>query len=387
VAGSPIVPLRSGARAGTFFEGTDLSIPSPSAGPETLPRSTAPEERESRLRTLIRLQEPYTYSVPNLRLRWSRDARKEMLTESRSLGRIAMVVIVTLGMVTTAFLAMAPPTPAAVVASAAQGHLRTTASGQATVDLRSASTYAAIAYASVTSTGATALTGDLGVSPGSAVTGFPPGTCSGTKNIANSAAATAMADVTTAYNDAAGRTTGAISVSGNLGGQTLTPGLYKSTSTLAISSGDLTLSGAGVYIFQMTSGFTTTSGRAVILSNGATAGSVFWQVGSTASIGTTSTVQGIILAYASVTLDTGAHLNGAALARTGDVTLAGATIVVPSTGGGGGGGGGGSGAGGGASGLGTVPSWGWVAIGVGAVAIVAGVAAAMAMRRRGKQPN
>jgi hypothetical protein len=149
------------------------------------------------------------------------------------------------------------------------------------------------------------------------------------------ASAAAKTDLTTAFNDAAGRSNCAISVAGNIGGQTLAPGLYKSTSSLAISSGDLTLSGGGnsnaVFVFQVASALTTTSGRAVILTNGAQAGNVFWQVGSSASLGTTSTMQGTILAYASITMTSGSQLNGRALARSGDVTLSSSTIVVPTT--------------------------------------------------------
>jgi type VI secretion system secreted protein VgrG len=207
--------------------------------------------------------------------------------------------------------------------------------GQSAVVLGSASTYAALSATAVTSTGATQLTGDVGVSPGTSVTGFPPGTYTGTKNVANTASAAAAAAVTVAYNDAMGRTNCPVTVAGNIGGQTLTPGLYKSTSSLAISSGDLTLSGGGnpngVFVFQVASALTTTSGRAVVLTNGAQAGNVFWQVGSSATVGTTSKMQGTILAYASITMLAGATLNGRALARTGDVTLSATTIVVPTT--------------------------------------------------------
>src|SRR5207249_1366870 len=116
-----------------------------------------------------------------------------------------------------------------------------TAAGQAPVALGSASTFAVLGASTVTSTGATTVNGNLGLSPGTAVTGFPPGTVNGTIHAGDPAAAQAQLDLTTAYNDAAGRTVGAITVAGNLGGQTLTPGLYKSTSSLEISSGDLTL--------------------------------------------------------------------------------------------------------------------------------------------------
>jgi hypothetical protein len=206
-------------------------------------------------------------------------------------------------------------------------------SNQSSVALGGAGAFAVLAGSTVASTGATALTGDLGVSPGSAVTGFPPGTLTGTQHAANPTSAQAMADLTTAYNDAKGRTQAPVSVAGNIGGRTLAPGLYKSTSSLAISSGDLTLDAKGdangVFIFQMASTLTTTSGRKVILSGGAKASNVFWQVGSSATLGTTSVFKGTIMANQSITLNTGASLNGRALARIGAVTLSGNAVVMP----------------------------------------------------------
>src|ERR1043166_5940078 len=146
--------------------------------------------------------------------------------------------------------------------------------------------------------------------PAPRATGFPPGIVNGTIHAGDPAAALAQVDLTSAYNDAAGRTVGAIGVAGNLGGQTLAPGLYKSTSSLEISSGDLTLDALGdpnaIFIFQMASTLTTTSGRQVILSGGAKAANVFWQVGSSATLGTTSVFKGNILAFASITVTTGA---------------------------------------------------------------------------------
>ena len=195
--------------------------------------------------------------------------------------------------------------------------------------LGAAATFAVLAGSTVTNTGATVVTGNLGASPGSAVTGFPPGVLRGAKHVADPMSARAMADLTTAYNDLAGRTLAPISVAGNIGGRTLTPGLYKSTSSLEISSGDLTLSGNGVFIFQIASTLTTTSGRAVVLSGGARASNVFWQVGSSATLGTTSTFKGTIMADQSISLNTGAKLNGRALARIGAVSLAGNTVVLP----------------------------------------------------------
>jgi hypothetical protein len=251
-----------------------------------------------------------------------------MSSDPKRAGRMVASVLVAFAMLFTAFVVMIPRTGASPV----YGGPAATC-GQAPVALGSAATYAALSGTGVTSTGVTSLTGDLGVSPGTSVTGFPPGTLTGTKNVANTASAAAEADLTTAYNDAAGRSNCPVAVAGNIGGQTLTPGLYKSTSTLAISSGDLTLNGGGdpngVFVFQVASGLTTTSGRSVVLTNGAQAGNVFWQVGSSASLGTTSVMKGTILAYAAVTLATGAHLDGRALARTADVTFAASTVVVP----------------------------------------------------------
>ena len=209
----------------------------------------------------------------------------------------------------------------------------TQSSNQGSVVLGAVGTFAVLGGATVTSTGATALTGDLGVSPGTAVTGFPPGTRTGSTHAGDATSAQAMVALNTAYADAAGRTLAPVTVAGNLGGLTLPPGLYKSTSSLAISSGDLTLDAQGdanaVFIFQMASTLTTTSGRAVILSGGAKSSNVFWQVGSSATLGTTSAFKGTIMADQSISLNTGATLNGRALARIGAVTLAGNAIVLP----------------------------------------------------------
>ena len=203
---------------------------------------------------------------------------------------------------------------------------------QATVPLTGASTFAILAGSSITNTGATVITGDLGLSPGSSIGGFPPGILNGTQHKNDVMVNQAKLDLTAAYNNAAGRTcTDIVTLSGNIGGLTLTPGLYKSTSSLAISSGDLTFDAQGkanaVFIIQIASSLTTTSGRKVILAGGALASNIIWQVGSSATFGTTSVFKGTILALQSITFNTGAKLDGKALARNGGVTMAGNTIV------------------------------------------------------------
>jgi len=196
----------------------------------------------------------------------------------------------------------------------------------ATVNLGAATSFRVLASSTVANTGLTTVDGDLGVWAGSAVTGFPPGTLTGTIYTGPGAgpAQTAQSDLTIAYLDAEGRPPGT-SVSGNIGGLTLAPGVFTSSSTLAISSGDLTLTGLGdstaVFIFQIGSALTVTSGRQVILTGGAQASNVFWQVGSSATLGTNSDISGTIMALASITLETGATLHGRALASTGGVTL------------------------------------------------------------------
>jgi hypothetical protein len=203
----------------------------------------------------------------------------------------------------------------------------------AAMNLRSAASFAVLAGSEVTSTGATDVTGDLGVSPGTSVVGFGPGTIDGDMHVADEVALQALLDTTLAYNDAAARTLCAQAVDGNLGGQTLGPGLYQSGSSLEISSGDLTLDAAGdedaIFIFQMASTLTTTAGRQVTLSGGARSTNVYWQVGTSATLGTESVFHGTIIADQAITLSTGATLTGRALARIAAVDLDASEITAP----------------------------------------------------------
>ena len=207
------------------------------------------------------------------------------------------------------------------------------------VVLGTAANYAVLAGAEVTSTGNTEVTGDLGVWAGSGVTGFAgivpggPGIVHGTIHAGDAAAGIAQGDLTTAYNDVAGRTLAPVDVANaDLGGRTLAPGLYKSSGTLALT-GNVTLDAQGdrnaVFIFQIASALNTASGSQVILSGNARAANVFWQVGSSASLGTTTAFKGTIMADQSITLANGATLEGRALARIGAVTMDANTITIP----------------------------------------------------------
>jgi hypothetical protein len=200
---------------------------------------------------------------------------------------------------------------------------------QGPIDLGAAVNFAVLAQATVTNTGATLVNGDIGLSPGVAVTGFPSGIVNGTIQIDNSSAVAAIAALTSAYAAAAAVPAGTL-ISGDLGGQTLLPGVYTAAAALAISSGNLTLDAQGdpnaVWIFQIGSTLVTTADVGnVILANGAQASNIFWLVGSSATIGTGTAFQGNILANTSITVTSGATLNGRALAgavvATGAVTL------------------------------------------------------------------
>ncbi len=209
------------------------------------------------------------------------------------------------------------PTPVAL--SCAQNAI----TGQG-VPLGSDATFAVLAASTVTNSGPTIVTGDLGVSPGTAVTGFPPGTVTGGAiHAGDPTAAQAQLDLTTAYNNAAGRVN-PTAVPADIGGTVITPGFYRAPVSLAIT-GNVTLDGQNdpnsVFIFQIASTLTTSVNSTVTLINRANACNIFWQVGSSATLNTASIFNGNILAQASISLGTGATVNGRVLARTGAVTL------------------------------------------------------------------
>jgi len=191
--------------------------------------------------------------------------------------------------------------------------------------LGSAQSFAVVGGSTVTNTGSTTVTGDLGVSPGSAVTGFPPGTVTGgTIHRGDAEAAQAQGGITTAYNSLASQACTADLTGQDLGGKTLTPGVYCFSSSAQLT-GPVTLDSLGnanaVFVFKVGSTLTTASGSLVRVVNGGSPCNVFWQVGSSATLGTTTAFAGNILALTSITLTTGANLTGRALARNGAVTL------------------------------------------------------------------
>jgi ice-binding like protein len=192
--------------------------------------------------------------------------------------------------------------------------------------LGTAGNFAVLSGAGMTNTGPSWITGAIGASV-AGITGFPPGTA-GPQHIGDSAYTVAETDLVTAYNNSSQTTT--VDYSGvNLGGLTLGPGVYNQ-STAPTLTGTLTLSGGGVYIFKIGSTLVTASGARVSLINGAQPCDIFWQVGSSATIATSTTFVGNIMATASIQMQTGATLNGRALARTAAVTLDTNRIIQPS---------------------------------------------------------
>ena len=205
---------------------------------------------------------------------------------------------------------------------------------QSAPPLGSAQSFAVLGASTVTNTGPTVITGDLGVSPGTAVNGFPPGTVTGGTIHAGDATATAaQAAAHSAYaalvaepcgSNLTGKTLGT-----SPGAVTLSPGVYCFNSSAQLT-GTLTLNGNGVYVFKIGSTLTTASNSSVVLAKGATAGNVFWQVTSSATLGTNTAFEGSILAHISGTITAGTSVTGRVFALTGAVTLSGNRIRAAS---------------------------------------------------------
>jgi hypothetical protein len=193
------------------------------------------------------------------------------------------------------------------------------------VGLGAANLFAVLGGTSVINTGPSSISGNLGLWSGTSITGFPPGIVAGTIDVANASAMQAQMDLTSAYNVAAGQPCGGVLTGQNLGGQTLTAGVYCFASSAQLN-GNLVLNAQGnanaVFIFEVGGTLTTLSNSQVTMINGGTGNNVFWQVGGSATLGTTSRFAGNILALSNITLDTGADIScGRALALNGAVTM------------------------------------------------------------------
>ena len=198
-------------------------------------------------------------------------------------------------------------------------------------DLNGLDNFSVLAASTITNTGSTTILGDVGLYPGTSITGFPPGALSGLIHTADFVSATGQGTAQTLYNALQAYAPTA-TLAGDIGGMTLAPGVYKSTSSLAIT-GELQLDAGGnpnaVWIFQIASTLTTAaSNSTIVMTNGGNAGNVFWQVGSSATIGTATTFTGCVVAQASITVNTGASVSGRLIALVGAITLDSNSIIL-----------------------------------------------------------
>ena len=207
--------------------------------------------------------------------------------------------------------------------AAALGLARSAGAAPTAVPLGTASSFAVLAGAGITNTGPTTLKGDYGTFPTITISGSASITSTGVNHAGDSVTQQAKTDLVNAYTNAAaqGPTNPIVA---DLGGQSLSPGVYNSASSIGLT-GALTLNGGGnpnaVFVFQAGSALTTASASSVVLTNGAQSCNVFWQVGSSATLGTGSTFRGTVIALQSITVTTGVTVDGRVLARNGAVTL------------------------------------------------------------------
>lgn len=237
---------------------------------------------------------------------------------TKVIRRISVPLVVALGLVVSVSLSALPGSHAAHAAESAVG-------------LGNAGSFAVLGATTVTNTGHTVISGDLGVSPGSAVTGFPPGIVNnGAIHATDTLAGLAQHDLITAYDDAAGRTPTQSGLA-SLDGMTLVPGVY-SGGALSLN-GTLTLNGTAtdVFIFQATSTLNAGTGSNVSLIGGASACNVFWQVATSANIDAGAAFAGTVMALQSVSAKTGATVAGRLLARNGAVTMDTNVITRPTS--------------------------------------------------------
>lgn len=248
-----------------------------------------------------------------------------------------LVAVVALGGVAAPPVAASVVTPLSKAASAVTPlstpmPLGTVVSVATPVPLGTAAGFAVLGRDAVTNTGPTVVTGDLGVWPGATLTGFPPGAVTGTIHQADATAQQAQTDLTVAYNDAAGQAVDA-TLPAELGGTTLTPGVYDSATGTFQITGNLTLDGQGdpdaVFVLKTTTTLITAGASTVTLTGSARAANVFWQVGSAATLGAGSTFVGNVLSLGAITATTGATVSGRLLSRGGAITLDTNAVALP----------------------------------------------------------
>lgn len=215
----------------------------------------------------------------------------------------------------------------AVLASAGTAH------AQAPLNLGGAASFAVLGGTAVSSTGSSVVNGDLGIGPGASLGGFPPGTVKGSVHVNDSVAALAQFSASAAYGDAAGRPATA-TLPTQLGGSTVSPGVYDSNSGRFDVGGPLTLDaqrdGNAVFIFKVATTLDVAAAAGqVVLIRSAQACNVFWHVAGTATLGAVSTFRGSVLAAGDITAGSGAAVEGRLLSQNGRVALAGGTVTAP----------------------------------------------------------